>query len=117
MVLSQSDDLTQVGTECYKSPESYKADNNGPAVDIFSFGFIVFELVFERVELLSKKEIKAGKRPQFLNSDIQTQQCLDIIRLVEECWKQEPNERPNDFTEIKQRLSTIKSQTLIYCHK
>lgn len=97
-----------VGTPLYTAPEIIEC-KYGPAVDVFAFSFIAYEIVTGK-ELFSESEkkngfklilkIHDGYRPnigEFANDKMK--------ELLTRCWSQDPEERPS-FDEIFNLLSS-----------
>jgi serine/threonine protein kinase len=84
---------SQVGSPCYMAPEVYKDDYvMTPKVDIFAFGFILFELVLDSKIFPASmsaaqmmRQIMKGTRPQLpFNHNYR------VGKIMKECWRAKP---------------------------
>ena len=94
------------GSPSYSSPELLESGEYSKNSDVYSFSFIVYELMtlqipFEDIDTITglyHEVVTLGKRPQFK---------IDVAepyrKLIESCWSQNPLERPS-FDEIKSKL-------------
>jgi serine/threonine protein kinase len=104
---------SQLGTIGFQAPELYDDGEYGYFSDIYSFGIIMFEILFQKspytLQEMSnldnfKREVKNGKRPnleQFGN--IKDSNLLILVGLMKQCWNSEKNKRPT-VEEIIERL-------------
>ncbi|KAJ8365223.1 hypothetical protein SKAU_G00140540 [Synaphobranchus kaupii] len=94
--------------------QTYLSFNGTPKADVFSFGIIMRELVYNcevgpyhDVDLEPKAIIEQLKNPALaepLRPSISTQLCNEgLVSLLKDCWSENPDYRPN-FTTIKRRL-------------
>jgi len=92
------------------APEVTTGEEYTEKSDVYSFGMVCWELITHKVPYEGKPQIQMinsiveGKHPKFpkgINSEYQT--------LVEECWKMDPNLRP-DFNIIYSRLKKQKTK-------
>ncbi|KAK8889378.1 hypothetical protein M9Y10_034124 [Tritrichomonas musculus] len=96
------------GTPAYMSPELIMKAVNHKASDVYSFAFVVYEMVTLEVpfEGLDKSDIlmkvTSGYRPEIAEN------VPDCYReLIQKCWSQDPSERPT-FDSI---VDLLKSNT------
>lgn len=104
------------GTPVYIAPEVWKSGGQlyGKAGDVYSFGFIVYELItlkkpfynYNKQSYYNSYElfmaISRGQRPDIDNF------VSDCYRdLITKCWSEDPDERPS-FDEIVETLKTNK---------
>ena len=94
------------GTCQYIAPEIFRDNDYSKKSDVYAFGIIVYEIITNEIPFknfgLSQFEIMQkvpnGERPKFL---YEIPECYKS--LIEECWKDDPNERPT-FDEIVENL-------------
>jgi hypothetical protein len=93
-------DLTQTrqpGTPLYMAPELYDETGYTTAVDIFSFGLILYELLVGRRAFSSTiapyvlmKKVTTGDRPE-IPADVSEAGC----KMIKRCWNVDPAIRPS----------------------
>ncbi|KAK8887864.1 hypothetical protein M9Y10_038923 [Tritrichomonas musculus] len=89
-----------LGTPIYISPEIYETSRYTKAGDVYAFGLIVYEIMTSEVPNIGKEKyqimfnIIKGIRPSF-----KYEIPASYKKLIEDCWKQDPNQRPT-FSEI-----------------
>lgn len=92
------------GSYLYSAPEVCGHENYSEASDVYSFSMIVYEIMNVENSFDSKnffdllKKISEGFRPKI---DEIVPDCYR--ELIEDCWSQDPKERPT-FDEIVDRL-------------
>lgn len=103
------------GSSCrYMAPEFFKYNVYGRNVDVFAFALIVQEMI-EGVPPMSGMEndkvpsayADQNKRPPFKASS--RHYPGDLKKLIEECWNEDPENRP-PFAHIIDRLESIKAK-------
>lgn len=99
---------SRAGTPCYMAPELFDNLPFGPAVDVYAFGMLLWEMFtgnvpFEGFEVLDiANVVKDGQRPAVPKGDTPR----EVRRLIEDCWAQRATERPN-FAEVVERLDSL----------
>lgn len=100
-----------IGTPLYMAPELMNdEDQYGPAVDIYAFALIAYEII-AGIEPFSEKgkpatfniivsKVLSGGRPKLPNIVPEK-----MRQLIEKCWSQDPKDRPS-FEEIFRQLSS-----------
>lgn len=89
---------SDVGTLLWMAPEILRREAYDGQVDVYSFGIILYELVFRRApfddldECSFQRTVSCGGRPEV--QDAPGECPGDMIGLMQECWKQEPAARP-----------------------
>jgi serine/threonine protein kinase len=103
------------GTSHWMAPEVTKSQAYTEKADIFSFAMIIYELMCRRVPFA---DIDPGKVPSLIMSGVRpglTMSTASGIRpeipgglseLMQECWAQDYEERPN-FSMVKSKLEKI----------
>jgi len=100
--------MTSCGTPAWTAPEVLRNERYTETADVFSFGVVLWELV-------TREEPHHGVPPFQIVFAVGTQGIRPIIpsscpvevgSLIEECWAESPDERP-DFSEIMKRLESI----------
>ena len=101
-----------VGTSCFMAPEMLRGEKCCNKVDVFSFGITVAGTIdgtqpYEGVRFTSnhvfENQVIEGMRPTVKNAD---KMPSDFVKLMEECWVEEPKQRPT-FEVIAGRLKDI----------
>jgi serine/threonine protein kinase len=99
----------------YMAPEVSEGDC-GPKVDVYSFGFILYEIIVGNGLLSSE-----GDKGQLLNDlrkgwrpiDTIGKEVSDVMKgLIERCWSSNPNFRPS-FSEIWEELKKLDFQLIV----
>eukprot|EP00026_Physarum_polycephalum_P001102 Phypoly_transcript_01103.p1 GENE.Phypoly_transcript_01103~~Phypoly_transcript_01103.p1 ORF type:complete len:774 (+),score=173.32 Phypoly_transcript_01103:1162-3483(+) len=91
--------MTQCGTVAWTAPEIFDGSHYTEKADVFSYGVILWELVFRKKPwegTHSMKVIQAvssGKRLPVTPCPADTP--ADILDLIKLCWSQEPSQRPS----------------------
>jgi serine/threonine protein kinase len=107
---------TNLGTLGYQAPELFVNGDFGPHSDIYSFGIMMFEIVFEKApytqEEMSnqeefKKSVRYGKRPNLESVNIDDERLNILVGLMKGCWNSDKNQRPMD-EEIVEILNFLK---------
>lgn len=92
------------GTPLYVAPEVWERQEYSEASDVYSFAMIMFELItaqvpFDEGSVFSIQEfVKSGRRPEIASDTPEVYKFL-----IEQCWDQDPNNRPT-FEQILQQL-------------
>jgi len=103
-----SAEMTSCGTPAWTAPEVLRNERYTESADIFSFGIVMWELV-------TREEPHHGVPPfqivfavgtQGIRPTIPSSCPPDIATLIEECWAEAPEDRPN-FGEIMKRLESM----------
>eukprot|EP01125_Pyxidicula_operculata_P017139 TRINITY_DN5978_c0_g1_i1.p1 TRINITY_DN5978_c0_g1~~TRINITY_DN5978_c0_g1_i1.p1 ORF type:complete len:512 (+),score=76.63 TRINITY_DN5978_c0_g1_i1:109-1644(+) len=97
------------GTPIWMAPEVMLKKKFNKAIDVYSFGIILWEVLtldepfkeYEAIEPFKHDVAENGHRPK-IPSD-----CLPQLKnLMEDCWNTNPEKRP-DFTTVVERLNEI----------
>jgi len=100
--------MTSCGTPAWTAPEVLRNERYTESADVFSFGIVLWELV-------TREEPHHGVPPfqvvfavgtQGIRPAIPSSCPPDVTTLIEECWAESPDYRPN-FAEIMKRLESI----------
>lgn len=94
------------GTSIYTVPEVLESNVYSKASDVYSFALVVYEILSnekpftetDSISLIYNKIVVKGERP-LMNDSIPDR----FKKLIEQCWSQDPNERP-EFSEIVYQL-------------
>ncbi|KAK3254090.1 hypothetical protein CYMTET_36681, partial [Cymbomonas tetramitiformis] len=95
------------GTLNWTPPELMNGGAHSKASDVYTFGMVLYELVARQYPFLGMQDvvvmnsITQGRRP-----DIPNDCPSDFAQLIQDCWKQNPTQRPA-FDEIKRRLDQM----------
>lgn len=101
------------GTPSYIAPEIWAADKNedipySKASDVYAFGMLLYEMMtlkapFEKLTIPQIcNKVASGERPELIDSIEEPYKSL-----IEQCWSQNPNERPT-FAQIIEELQSDK---------
>jgi serine/threonine protein kinase len=121
---------TNIGTPVYMAPElmvdSRSAQYDGALVDVYSFGILMWAVLAKEMpyeSMLRAKEVNIwGLRDMIVNNgtrpDLEGENApmhlqlapSSVIRLMEQCWRHDAQDRPKSFTEIRNRLRRIHDQ-------
>lgn len=91
--------MTQCGTVAWTAPEIFEGNHYTEKADIFSYGCILWELIFRKKpwegvhSMKVIQQVGAGKRLPLTNVPADTPP--DILELIKLCWSQEPSQRPS----------------------
>jgi serine/threonine protein kinase len=119
---------TAVGTNGFMAPEIFKGERFSPAADIFSYGFIVWQLFHPHEKVLTalKRKLDMESFSDDLNTAIVVQRKMaegnvrpDIDpsvpgawpTLIQGCWAPNPSDRPGwdlIFSFLHQRTPIVK---------
>eukprot|EP00035_Acanthoeca_spectabilis_P006245 m.122361 g.122361 ORF g.122361 m.122361 type:complete len:1121 (+) comp13417_c0_seq1:122-3484(+) len=96
------------GTLLWMAPEVYRGDHNyGPAVDVYSFGIILWELITRSTPWIEDlgddgsyivlcarlmNALQSGRRPSI--PSLASRENPVYVNLLRQCWKGDPAERP-----------------------
>jgi serine/threonine protein kinase len=97
---------TAVGTPVWMAPELIDSKQYGPAVDVYAYGIILYEMYTEkmpfegwdRVQIFAQVATK-GVRPELPET------ASSLAQLIVQCWDADPDKRPT-FEEIYARFGT-----------
>ncbi len=109
--MASDEGMTACGTPYWSAPEIIRGDSYDFKADVYSFAIILFELISreEPYNNMPGMEIAVKVATQGLRPKIPSYCPDNYRRLIEECWDPEPAMRP-DFTEVLERLHTIKRE-------
>jgi len=99
---------SDVGTLLWMAPEILNREDYDSKVDVYSFGIILYELVFRQMpfgeldECSFSTTVASGGRPDI---DCAPDGCpIVIVGLMQACWEHEPTDRP-PFSDIAASLA------------
>eukprot|EP00903_Cladosiphon_okamuranus_P010853 g10253.t1 len=103
-----------VGAAQWMSPEEMEESPENELTDVYSFGIVCYE-VATRMEpfkgLKQAQVIRAvadkGKRPEIPEG---ASASPDVVWLMEQCWKQDPADRPEGFRLVTRDLASVVSR-------
>ena len=110
---------TQIGTPYYLAPEIWRKDNYTETCDIFSFGIILYELLFLKHPFLSKSKLELKEK--ILTKKIRVPKN-DLGFIIAKCLTKNPENRPNaekllsNFV-FQSKISKYSLNVLITNHK
>eukprot|EP00005_Dracoamoeba_jomungandri_P008127 CAMPEP_0174272386 /NCGR_PEP_ID=MMETSP0439-20130205/51061_1 /TAXON_ID=0 /ORGANISM="Stereomyxa ramosa, Strain Chinc5" /LENGTH=250 /DNA_ID=CAMNT_0015362911 /DNA_START=1 /DNA_END=753 /DNA_ORIENTATION=+ len=98
--------LTTVGSPPWVPPEVIRGESFGPAVDIYAFGMIMWEILTRTrpYQTMYNHEVLfeyvlSGGRPEIPNWCPYT-----YAQLMRQCWEEDPQRRPSSFWKITKIL-------------
>lgn len=78
-----------IGTYYYMSPEMANEEKYDKSTDVYSYGIILYQIVFGTLPKINNKNRMDGTRPPIPS-------CTQFAKeLIESCWDQNPNHRPS----------------------
>ncbi|CAB1111401.1 unnamed protein product [Ectocarpus sp. CCAP 1310/34] len=100
-----------VGTTAWMSPEAINGSAATQLTDVYSFGVVCYE-VATRMEpfkgMMPVQVMRAvadmGSRPEIPAGPSASP---DVVRLMEQCWKQDPAQRPEGFMPVVEELGRV----------
>ena len=97
--------MTACGTPAWTAPEIVKMEPYTEKVDVYSFGVVLWELLMRNEPYNGEGgvQIAYAAAEQGLRPTIPTYAPDSYAQLMQECWDDDPNKRPN-FNLILERL-------------
>jgi hypothetical protein len=94
---------SNLGTIGFQAPELCVNNDYGPHSDIYSFGIMMFEILFgispythEEISHEDfKKSVRLGKRPNLEQFEKFDEKLTKLVELMTKCWDSKKNNRPN----------------------
>ncbi|KAL5557456.1 hypothetical protein UlMin_039692 [Ulmus minor] len=111
-VQAQSGVMTaETGTYRWMAPEVIEHKPYDHKADVFSFGIVLWELLTGQLpySLLTPLQAAVGVVQKGLRPTIPKNTHPQLAELLERCWQQDPNQRPN-FSEIIEILQQIANE-------
>ncbi|GLE08823.1 hypothetical protein PINS_up020247 [Pythium insidiosum] len=108
--MSGSHDLTaETGTYRWMAPEVIRHEPYSTKADVYSFGVVLWEMIAKDQPFRGLTPIQAAfaVARQQMRPALPRHTPLKIGELVEHCWHQDPNRRP-DFSAILEALPLVK---------
>lgn len=105
-----------VGSPFYLSPEQAIGEDATPHSDVYSFGCLMFEtltgeLPFRGATALETISMHRNEAPPLLTDLISVQMLpRELVKLVDECLREDPLARPQEFTDVAERLKFIQEK-------
>lgn len=97
---------TTAGTPAYMAPELLNDKPFSRKCDVYAFGVLLWEIFNRSIPFHGWRvtdivdEVSAGRRPKWPRGHT----CpKDLVAIVEDCWAQDPNDRPT-FSDVEKRL-------------
>ncbi len=97
--MSSFGSLAKVATRAFSAPELFKGGQKSPATDMYAFGIMLWEFAACEVPFadnpdLISDQVKAGVRPR-IPSPRPDGFPGDYFALMQECWSDDPRQRPS----------------------
>jgi serine/threonine protein kinase len=95
--------FSHLGTSGYQAPELFVNGDFGPHSDIYSFGIMMFEIVFGKSPYTEdelsdfeefKKDVRKGKRPNLDSFELKDVNKMILVGLMKQCWDTNKYNRP-----------------------
>ncbi|CAN0518413.1 unnamed protein product, partial [Ectocarpus sp. 12 AP-2014] len=103
-----------VGTAQWMSPEEMDESPANELSDVYSFGVVCFEVATQMEPFKGLKQTQVtravadkGKRPEIPEG---ASASPDVVPLMEQCWKQDPADRPDGFGPVVRALASVVSR-------
>lgn len=114
--LSRNKTVENCGTPRYMAPEIMKGDTPTKASDVYSFGCVLYTLCSLKVPFREfaakendlekfKAKVLAGERPS-----LKCIPCPLVRSLIQDCWAQDPFDRPTFEEIVEDRLPGIRAR-------
>jgi len=100
--------MSRLGTIQYSAPETLRGEHYGEAVDMYSFGILIWEVVTEEVPYEGLAPLKVASEVAYNNTrpKIPASCPPDVAQLISMCWHNKAKKRPS-FSSIVQMLEQI----------
>ncbi|CAM9942758.1 unnamed protein product, partial [Ectocarpus sp. 12 AP-2014] len=103
-----------VGTTQWMSPEEMEGSPANELTDMYSFGVLCFEVVTRTEPFKGKRPahvigavLYRNERPQIPEG---ASASPEVVPLMEQCWRQDPVERPEGFGPVVRALASVVSR-------
>lgn len=112
LVSDQPSTMTRgVGTPLYMAPELFGKQGYSRSADIYSFGMLLWSVMHQREPYDSAEFQFPWDVPNFIKAGnrlaISEEICPpDVRALIQQCWQQEPVDRPH-INQVAQQLATM----------
>lgn len=113
--LSRSKDVQytmtgQCGTFQWMSPEVMQSQRYTEKADIFSFGVIIWEILFRQIPYagMNSVQVSIAVITQSMRPPVPSDTPPELSKLMQDCWNTNPSQRPV-FPEIIARLKEVQA--------
>eukprot|EP00741_Cyanophora_paradoxa_P023104 tig00021537_g22314.t1 len=105
--------MAAMGTLVFSAPEVVRRERPGLAADVYSYGMLLYELLFRRPPfsdtplnplIAAVRAAYHGARPSLARAPLP-----ELVPLVESCWHAEPARRPS-FVRILETLEGLRDR-------
>ncbi|KYQ93712.1 protein tyrosine kinase [Tieghemostelium lacteum] len=106
--LDRSTTMTPVGTPAWSAPEVIRNQNYSEKADVYSFGIVLWECAtrMDPYAGLPTFQVICAVGKEGLRPPTPKSAPPEFIRLIIDCWSENPSQRPS-FQEIVKRLESI----------
>ena len=101
------EELDVAGTPKYMAPEQSLGEEQGPTVDIWALGIILYRLLTG--ELPFRSPLAAAMKPMPIPSDLRAETPAEVDRLVLECTRRDPSQRIQSAEDFVAHVRQIRS--------
>ncbi|CAN0534157.1 unnamed protein product, partial [Ectocarpus sp. 12 AP-2014] len=103
-----------VGTTQWMSPEVIGGSSANEVTDVYSFGVLCFEVITRTEPFKGKIPAQVIYAVLYMNERPQIPEggsaSPEVVPLMEQCWRQDPAERPEGFKPVVRALASVVSR-------
>ncbi|XP_019899233.2 ankyrin repeat and protein kinase domain-containing protein 1 isoform X2 [Esox lucius] len=109
------ENLTLRGNICYIPPELFTQcpEGSGTKFDVYSFSIVMWEILTQKKPYQGSTtttvlmKVTLGRRPGIeMIPDDKPRECDQMVKIMQECWDQDPGERP-EFSDTVRKTEAL----------